>query len=178
MNTTGSVCYRNVLPSAMADRAAWDGTVPAGVSCTGSIRMENTGGSSAEGSVVFCLIGQAGDNAIGSAGSLMGLGKQVGVKIKDFWLVSSNPYYDVRVSVAVGDPSAFPDNASMHLYDCDVVDDYEGKGVVKVKVPDIEGLLITGNTQNPLNVCVRVTARLSPLGIARVSFHSVCIVDD
>lgn len=173
----GRIWYHSVLPSNSADRVAFDGSIPFGVSASGYVTFSD-GGSGSTGDVVFSLIGTPSADSVsyGSAASHAGLVKNVNVELRDIFFEVDGAGI-THIQIAVCDPSSFPssDNSS-YLYEADVVCNTSDSHVT-VKVPDISHIAVVGSAESPLNVCVKINS-YQYNGRCSVSWHGVGIVDD
>lgn len=173
----GVIRYRNVIASSMADRTAFDGSVPYSISCSTEFNVSNTSGSTADGSGEFCLIGALGEyvvsNGVFPSAVKTGLARQCVIRLRDFWVEVKSPSNSGRrcvFNVATYDPtSSFPDATAEHAHLYTAV--YED-GVVKI--PTIDGLVLSAG----LNIGFRFFTSLSNNDVLHLNIHCVADIDD
>ena len=180
---SGGVKYAEVLGSSMFSRGSFDGSIPYCISASGIYNLKQTSTTSETVDTVFCLTGTPGTsaNAFGSADSLSGITKQCSIELHDIWF-DLRGYGDVRIEIAVCDPSSFPAADQQLLYECTLKAIMPGSyaDTMRVKVPDISRLVLVGNAQRPLNICVKISTTTDTVANVSTSviFHSVACIDD
>ena len=174
---TSSISYKSVVGSTMAQRTAFDGSVPYCVSCSARLGKVH-GDSDVKNAGYFSVIGQPNAGAAISA-CHDGLVKQCIVNLSDMTFYVSGGYGQYTIRITVCDPTDFPDNDPTHTYLYENVFYCSGTSTSvsrKIEIPDISGIVINGTTAAPLNVCVYVSA--SGRNDASCDFHCVASVDD
>lgn len=167
-----NVTYKSVVGSSLASRSAFDGSVPYCVSCSASER-KGASDSAVTASTYFSVIGQP-NTGVGSTSARAGLVKQCVVNLRDVRvLCTGDGIFTVRITVC--DPTSFPESADhVYLYERQVsiavASDFE------MEIPDITGVVIVGNDEQPLNVCVQLSTNGDHA--RSMSFHCVAVVDD
>lgn len=180
---SGGVKYADVVGSSMSKRYSLDGTVPYCISASGIYCLKQTSTTSETVDTVFSLTGNPGTsaNAFGSVASLSGITKQVGIELFDVWF-ELRGYGDVRIEIAACDPSSFPAANKQLLYECSLNAIKSGSyaDTIRVNVPDISRIVLVGNSENPLNICVKITTTTDTVAnvFTSVIFHSVACIDD
>ena len=167
------VNYKNVIGSNLETRSAFDGSVPYCVSCS-TVLSQAASEADVTSSAYFSIIGQATSSPVEIASAHDGLVKQCGVNLTDMsFVLSGTGLYTLRITVC--DPTDFPSSAAhTYLYENTVY--VGGDATVTVKVPDITGIVIVGNSDTPLNACAYVATYGTEA--RNISFHGVASVDD
>lgn len=166
------VYYKSVIGSSLADRSAFDGSVPYCVSCSGYF---GAGSTISVAKTFFSVVGQANVDGVRASAARDGLVKQCRIDLTDIkFLVSGSGKTVVRITVC--EPTAFPTSADhVYLYERVLVTS-DTNGYAEFDIPDITGIIVNGTSAQPLNVCVYVE---STSGYGRdISFHCVASIDD
>ena len=180
---SGGVKYAEVLGSSMFSRGSFDGSIPYCISASGIYSLKQTSTTSETVDTVFSLTGTPGTsaNAFGSAASLSGITKQCSIELHDIWF-DLRGYGDVRIEIAVCDPSSFPAADKQLLYECTLNAIKSGSfaDTMRVNVPDISSIVLVADAERPLNICVKISTTTDTIAnvFTNVVFHSVACIDD